>query len=84
MVCSTISYTCRTYSSMCPGYFGAECTPCPAGRYGNECEGRCYPECPVEYCNHVKGCFWKIENTTLSFTPGMRNKREEWGNRKDF
>lgn len=67
-----------------PGYFGKECTPCTTGRYGNECGGRCYPECAEEYCNHVKGCFWKVENTTLSFTPGMRNKREEWGNRKDF
>lgn len=57
---------------------------CFVGRYDNECEGRCYLECFVEYCNYVKGCFWKIENIILLFILGMRNKREEWGNRKDF
>lgn len=50
-----------------PGYYGIFCNvSCPPGTFGDKCGGRCFPECTMIFCHHVKGCQYI---TYTSYTP---------------
>lgn len=68
-------YVIYTVFAACKeGYYGRFCIrPCPLGRYGADCAGRCYPLCPDKNCDHVIGCVNDSKITTKGFKTGKIN-----------
>lgn len=59
------------------GRFGKFCNiPCPSGRFGEKCGGICFPECPVEKCDPVRGCYHTIQTSTDTTLSGKSFKKE--------